>query len=159
MGYREGIERGYRRGPRLPECLSFSNLVELCRTFQMLYGSMCSFYLRFLPINQPRCALGIWTSNISALIFRVPHSIITAGARWLLFRFPTRAGHLSVPSRTGPLRCAFAIVFHMLSNMKRQGTMVQPRFPTCGGPLGKMHCALRNSTSEMCACAYFQYAE
>ena len=41
LGYREGIDRGYRGGPRLPELLSFSNLVELCRTFQMLYGSMC----------------------------------------------------------------------------------------------------------------------
>ena len=54
---------------------------------------------------------------ISALIFRVLHSIITAGARWLLFRFPTRAGHLSVPCGTGPRRCAFAPVFHMLNNM------------------------------------------
>ena len=96
---------------------------------------------------------GPW--NISALIFRVLHRIITAGARWLLFRFPTRAGHLSVPCGTGPRRCAFAPVFHMLSNMKRQGTMVQPRFPTCGGQLAKMHCALRNSTSEMRSCAYF----
>ena len=123
-GYREGIERGYRGGPRLPEFPCFSNLVELCRTFQMLYGSMCWFYLRFLPINQPRCALGIWTSNISALIFGVLHSILTAGARWLLFHLPTRAGHLCVPCGTGPRRCALAPVFHMLSNMKRQGTMV-----------------------------------
>ena len=45
LGYGWGIERVsigvYRGGPRLPEFLSFSNLVETCRTFQMLYGSMC----------------------------------------------------------------------------------------------------------------------
>ena len=50
--------------------------------------------------------------------------LLTAGARWLLFHLPTRAGHLSVPCGTGPRRCALAPVFHMLSNMKRQGTMV-----------------------------------
>ena len=59
LGYREAIDRGYRGGPFLPEFLSFSNLVELCRTFQILYGSMDRFYLRFLSINQPRCALEI----------------------------------------------------------------------------------------------------
>ena len=85
----------------------------------------------FLPNNQPRCALGIWTSNISALIFHVLHSIITAGARWLLFRFPTRAGHLSVPCGTGPRRYAFAPVFHMLSNINARERWFWLGFPTC----------------------------
>ena len=37
LGYREDIDRKDRGGLRLPEFLFFSNLIEFCRIFQILY--------------------------------------------------------------------------------------------------------------------------
>ena len=158
MGYREGIERGYRGGPRLPEFFSFSNLVELVGPFRCYMGVCAEFFFAFCRSTNRAVPWGSGPRIFLQLSFACCIALELAPAPWLLFRFPTLSGHLSVPCGTGPRRCAFAPIFQLLGNMKRQGTIVLAWLSYMCSQRTKVHCALRNWTSEMCVCACFSYA-
>ena len=129
-------------------------------------ATWCASVLSARPLPCGAAASKRWWGTLSVAVQLAVAStaLLFFSRTFLRLRHERRSGaHSGMlqcgPSLLRPRRCAPARIFNMLSNMKRQGTIVLAWLSYMCFQRTKMHCALRNWTSEMCVCACFSYAE